>query len=189
MENYRWWIDLFNACFFRNEPVPVHELAYKKLRIDTFGSYKVQLNDSRPKTRICLNSIYVNCDISDTLQDIVHQVVHVHEVLYINEKRPINSWYHSKAFRDTMERIGIITKPKGSHVAVRDPFRFILQKHGVRFSNVKKEGDFLIIQPRPKPIAKSKLKKWSCGCQNVRVGKAEFDATCDICSNKFELIS
>jgi len=68
-------------------------------------------------------------------------------------------------------------------------FRFILQKHGVRFSNVIEEGKLLIIQPRPKPIAKSKLKKWSCGCQNVRVGKAEFDATCDICSNKFELIS
>ncbi len=35
---------------------------------------------------------------------------------------------------------------------------------------------------------KSKLKKWSCGCQNVRVGKSSFEATCDICGGKFELV-
>ena len=188
METYRWWIDLFNACFFRNEPVPVHELAYKKLRIDTFGSYKVQFNNSRPKTRIYLNSVYVSCDISNTLQDIVHQMVHIHEILYINENRLINSWYHSKAFRDTMERIGIITKPKGCHVAVRDPFRFILQKHAIRFSNAREDNGVLVLQPRAKPSGTSKNRKWSCGCQNVRVGKAEFGATCNICLNKFELI-
>ena len=33
---------------------------------------------------------------------------------------------------------------------------------------------------------RSSLTKWSCGCQNVRVGTREFHATCDKCGNKFE---
>ena len=41
--------------------------------------------------------------------------------------------------------------------------------------------------PKPKVKGKSKLKKWTCGCQIVRVGKREFCATCDICNNKFQL--
>jgi hypothetical protein len=189
METNRWWIDLFNACFFRNEPVPVHELAYKKLRVDTFGSYNVRFINSRMKTGIHLNSVYVICDISDTLQDIVHQMVHIYEIIYIDENRPRNTWYHTKAFRDMMERIGIITKPKGCHVAVRDPFRFILQKHGIRFSNAREENGLLILRPRAKPSPSSKLRKWSCGCQNVRVGASRFKAQCLKCNNRFELIS
>jgi hypothetical protein len=189
METYRWWIDLFNACFFRNEPVIVNELRFKKLRIDTLGTYKVRFNDSKPRTRIYLNSIHVNSDISDTLQIIVHQMVHVYEVLYINQNKPRKTWYHSIVFRDTMERIGIISNAKGCHLALRDPFRFILQKHGIGFPNAREENGLLILHPRPKSSGSSKLRKWSCGCQNVRVGKAEFDATCDICLNKFELIS
>ena len=43
------------------------------------------------------------------------------------------------------------------------------------------------IDPKPKTKGKSKLKKWTCGCQIVRVGKREFSATCDICNNSFRL--
>ena len=184
----RWWIDFFNACFFKDKPVPVDELTYRKLRVDTLGSYKVWLNDSKMKTEIRLNSVYVNRDISDTLQNLVHQMVHVYEVVYINGNKT-NTWYHSKAFRATMEIIGIITNPKGCHLVVRDPFRFMLQKHGVEFNSPRDEKGFIIIPPKPTAKGKSKLRKWSCGCQNVRVGKAKFDATCDICLNKFELVA
>jgi len=164
-------------------------LVFDKLRIDTFGTYKVWLNDSKLMARICLNSLHENLEISDTLQVLIHQMVHVHEIHYINGNKQKNTWYHSKAFRDKMERIGIIANPKGCHLAVRDPFRFMLEKHGVKFCNGKEEGGVLILQQKPKTKGKSKLRKWSCGCQNARVGKAEFEATCDICSNKFELVA
>jgi len=32
---------------------------------------------------------------------------------------------------------------------------------------------------------RSTLSKWSCGCQNVRVGTKEFHAQCTICGNLF----
>jgi len=52
--------------------------------------------------------------------------------------------------------------------------------------NTSKEG-MVPIDPKPKVKGRSKLKKWTCGCQIVRVGKSEFCATCDICGCKFKL--
>ena len=34
-------------------------------------------------------------------------------------------------------------------------------------------------------LFEGKLKKWSCGCQNVRVAIADFSATCNKCGNEF----
>jgi hypothetical protein len=190
METYlRIWIEVFNAHFFKGQPVIIDELAFEKLRIDTLGTYKVLYNDSKPRARVYLNSAHENLDMSDTLQVLIHQMVHVHETIYINGNKPKYTWYHSKAFRDKMESIGIITDPKGCHLAVRDPFRQLLMQHGITFRHGKEENGMLILHPRPKPRGRSRLRKWSCGCTNVRVGKAEFEATCDICSNKFKLIS
>ena len=68
----------------------------------------------------------------------------------------------------------------------------LLKQHGVTFDEITEfnkgnaEGT-VPVSPEPKLKSKSKLKKWACGCQIVRVGKKEFCATWDICGNKFEL--
>jgi hypothetical protein len=36
-----------------------------------------------------------------------------------------------------------------------------------------------------KEKGRSTLTKWSCGCQNVRVGTKDFDATCNRCGSVF----
>jgi hypothetical protein len=37
------------------------------------------------------------------------------------------------------------------------------------------------------PKGKSKLKKWSCGCTNIRVAVRSLEAKCLKCGNKFEI--
>ena len=90
----------------------------------------------------------------------------------------------------SLKSCGIHTDERGCHVAIGDPFRYILQRHGVSFKhdNLVKKGGLVLIPPKPKKKGKSKLKKWSCGCQNVRVGTKEFHATCDLCNNPFEMV-
>ena len=93
-----------------------------------------------------------------------------------------------------METFGILCNNNGSHAGL-DPngrFVFILYQHAVTFEELPDfrpmSGSAIYpIFPKPKVKGKSKLKKWTCGCQIVRVGKKEFCATCDICGNKFEL--
>ena len=40
--------------------------------------------------------------------------------------------------------------------------------------------------PRERARGRSTLAKWSCGCQNVRVGTREFQACCLKCGNVFQ---
>ncbi len=93
-----------------------------------------------------------------------------------------------------MLEFGIVTNTNGSHAGMdyNGEFVFILKQHGVSFAEfdiagIVKGNSIIPIDPAPKNKGKSKLKKWTCGCQIVRIGKREFCATCDICNNKFKL--
>jgi hypothetical protein len=75
-------------------------------------------------------------------------------------------------------------------MAVGDPFIHLLRQHGVEFNtNDITEGGLIIIPPKPIHKGRSKLKKWTCGCTNVRVAIRDFQAKCLKCENRFELIN
>ena len=90
-----------------------------------------------------------------------------------------------------MMDFGIICNAKGYHSGVGNPFVFLLKKHGIVFNGEmkSKSDDTIKIPPRVKPKGQSKLKKWSCGCTNIRVAVKEFEAKCLKCGNLFELAS
>jgi hypothetical protein len=59
---------------------------------------------------------------------------------------------------------------------VKGKFVLILKQHGVTFDeipefNTKGPEGMAPIDPKPKVRGKYKLKKWTCGCQIVRIGK------------------
>jgi len=184
-----WWVDFFNIVFFKGEPVPTPALTFERSRVNTLGFYRVGFNDFAVKDQINLNRLYIDRPLNETLQTLVHEMVHSWEHIYVPEEKRTKNWYHTKAFRVKIAEIGILTNEKGCHIGIGDPFVHLLRLHAVSFNGAKRNPKGLIlIPPKKKPKGKSKLKKWSCGCQNVRIGKAEFHATCDICGNKFELV-
>ena len=125
--------------------------------------------------------------MNEILQTLVHEMVHSWEHIYAPKEKRTKSWYHTKAFRSKLTEIGILTDEKGCHMAVGDPFVHLLKRHAVEFDiKHRNASGLIVIPPKPKSKGKSKLNKWSCGCQNVRIGKKAFEATCDICGNKFE---
>jgi len=185
----RWWIDFFNIVFFQVQPVPIPVLTFEKSRVNNLGYFRMGFNDFAVRNQINLNRLYISRPLNEILQTLVHEMVHSFEHTYIDESKRTKNWYHTNAFRQKMVEIGILTNPKGIHIAIGDPFVFLLKKHGVSFDSPRDAKGFIIIPPKAKKKGKSKLRKWSCGCQNVRVGKAEFEATCDLCGNKFELVA
>jgi hypothetical protein len=46
-----------------------------------------------------------------------------------------------------------------------------------------------MIPPKPKLKGTSKLKKWTCGCTNLRVGIKDLMAMCLKCGNRFEYVA
>ena len=185
---YRF-VDLFNIEFFKNQPVPTPELTFERSRVNTLGHCKTGFADLAVKDQINLNLLYIERPFNETLQTLAHEMVHSYEHIYVPEEKRTKNWYHTKAFRVKMAEIGILANEKGCHMGISDPFIHLLKQHGVSFNGAKPNPmGLILIPPKKKPKGKSKLKKWSCGCQNARVGKADFEATCDICGNKFELI-
>ena len=185
-----WFVDLFNMVFFKDTPVPVPALTFEKTNVNNLGYYRIGRNDWAVKDQINLNRLYIDRPLHETLGTLLHEMVHSYEYIYIEEKKRTKNWYHTNAFREKLKSCGIHTDERGCHVAIGDPFKYILTRHGVSFEhdNLVKKGGLVLIPPKPKKKGKSKLKKWSCGCQNVRVGTKSFEATCKICGNDFEMV-
>ncbi len=175
-----WWISFFQAAFFRETPLPTPVLTFEKTRINNLGYFRLGLNEFAVRNQININKLYICRPLNEILQTLIHETVHMYEQIYLPKKDRTKSWYHTKAFREKMAEIGILTNKKGCHISVGDPFKFLLEKHQVGF----------IIPPAKRPAKKksgrSKLKKWQCPCgQIARVGKKEFYATCILCSEPF----
>jgi len=189
-----WWVHLFQAAFFKGQPVHLPALTFEKTRVNTLGHYRIGRNDFAVKEQINLNRLYLTRPLHSVLSTLLHEMAHSWEFTYVPEEMRTKSWYHSKAFRDKMAEFGILTNTNGSHAGMdyNGTFVFILKQHGVSFaefdiSGLAKGNTVIPIDSAPKKKGKSKLKKWTCGCQIVRIGKREFYATCDICNNKFTM--
>jgi len=185
-----WFVDLFNIVFFKGESVPIPALTFEKSRVNNLGFYCIGRNDFAVKNQINLNRLYIDRPLSKTLGTLLHEMVHSFEYIYIEESKRTKNWYHTKAFREKLKECGIHTDERGCHVAIGDPFRYILIRHGVDFNhgNMVQKGGLVLIPPKPKKKGKSKLKKWSCGCTNIRVAVKDLKAVCLKCENEFELI-
>jgi len=183
-----WFVDFFNICFFKDQPVPVPAISFERTKVNTFGHYVPGRNPMGLFENININSAHLNRPLWDILSTLLHELCHSWQFLYGNPGK--SGWFHNKEFRLKLLSFGILCNEKGCHIAIGDPFVFLLKKHAVDFGTYKISGGLIQIPPKPKKKGKSKLKKWQCPCgQTARVGKAEFKATCDLCSNKFELVA
>jgi hypothetical protein len=110
-------------------------------------------------------------------------MTHVWQVLY---GKPSNSWYHNKEFCSKLLECGIACGKSGRDYGVKDPFVFLLNRHGIVLNHLTDSYGLIRIPPITRPKGKSKLKKWSCECTNVRVAVKDFQAKCIRCGNYFE---
>jgi len=181
-----WWIDFFNIAFFKNQPVPIPVISFKKTRVNNLGHYVIGRNAFGIRENININRIHLNRPLADILATLLHEMTHSWQAVC---GKPSKSWFHNREFVLKLNGFGIICDNKGRHTDIGDPFIFLLQKHGIRFSDNSGTKEMISPSSVPKPKGDSKLKKWQCACgQKARVGKKEFHATCDLCSYKFKYI-
>jgi hypothetical protein len=186
-----WWMNLFQIAFFKDAPVPIPVLTFKRTRVNTMGTHRIGKNDWPVRDHININRIHLNRPFWSILATLLHEMVHLWESIYVPEHKRTKSWYHSKAFRAKMEECGILCNDNGSHVGLDGKGKFVLtlKQHAVSFAELPgmnyTHSGIVPIAPDPKVKGKSKLRKWTCGCQIVRVGKRDFRATCNICNNFF----
>lgn len=134
---------------------------------------------------INITAEHLNRGVSDVLETLLHEMVHLDNW---HQKIPDCSaaQYHNAAFKRGCEKIELICE-RGKH-------GWNLTSLSGSLSNLIKQGKpnaeaFAIFRRAELGARKgvgSRLKKWSCGCTNIRVAVSDFSATCNNCGNEFE---
>ncbi len=95
-------------------------------------------------------------------------------------ERPQKAIITTPSFAPKRVELGLLVDEKGvTQYAERSPFKDVLSTFGIETSEEESPINASSVR------GKSKLKKWTCGCTNVRVAVADFRALCLKCGNEF----
>jgi hypothetical protein len=126
------------------------------------------------------------------LGTLLHELLHAWQEVHGN---PSRTDHHNLEFRRKAAELGLLIDRQGvTDYLLDSPFMDFLRGHGIAtpteadeeqdaargIGRVRSVGGTV-----PRLAGKSKLIKWSCGCTNVRCAKADFQALCLKCGQRF----
>jgi hypothetical protein len=153
-------------------------LTVERLRCTRLGHFMPGHNGFGLRGEIAINRAYLRRrDYWQTLGTLLHELLHAWQQAH---GRPARGNYHNKEFREKALGYGLAVGQYG-HTGYVPHSRFfeLLAHYGVSFPEIP--------EPPAPSQGSSKLKKWSCGCTNVRVAVEDFRARClkPDCGNEF----
>lgn len=190
------WTDRFNDRF-HNRQMPEAVLSFERMDHRILAAYTLRRNAQGLLYEITFNVKHLDRPLWETLETLMHEYVHLWQQNY--GQHPVERNYHNEEFVSVCEALGLHPLiGSGVHLQPADGlFAEFLKAYGVpepdplaepKMNPKGKPLDWWA-DPEKRPQGRSTLRKWSCGCQNVRVGTAEFHAQCLRCGNVFELVS
>ena len=192
-ELYRW-SDRFSDRFFDRE-MPDIVLSFARLNVRILAGYTLKRNPQGLLYEITFNSKHLDRPLWETLETLMHEYVHLWQQNY--GQHPVSRNYHNREFVGRCERIGLHPAiGSGVHLRPADgAFAEFLKAYTVPEPAPLAEPK---LGPKGNPLdwwtnpedrrrrrGRSTLAKWSCGCQNARVGAKEFQACCLKCGRVF----
>ncbi len=154
----RGWADIFDSEF--KLEAPEISLQIDRLSARRLGHFRYGHNGFGLKGEVAINERYLRRQQPhDVLGTLLHELLHAWQQAH---GRPGRRNYHNKEFREKARGLDLVVDERGY-------------------------TKYLPEQPPPvvRVRGQSKLKKWSCGCTNVRVAVAEFRAVCLRCGAEF----
>jgi hypothetical protein len=178
------WRERFNDVFdlgLRTPAIRIEQISHRRL-----GTYRYGRNGFGLGHEITINSLYLDRPLADQLSTLLHELFHEWQAVY---GKPGKNNYHNRQFQQKAWLYGLVVNARGWHLRV-EPGRFtkLLAQHGVDLSSLDAPSSS---EQRPNVTRRltrhgdSKLKKWSCGCTNVRCA-VELAALCRRCGNLFQ---
>jgi hypothetical protein len=177
MEGLQTWANRFVVEFKLDIPEVV--LCVDVLPSSRYGHFRNGHNGFGLKGEVAINARYLTPDIPlwEVLGTLLHELLHAWQQAH---GTPGKRNHHNAEFRAKAFELGLIIDRRGlGGYAAESRFKDLLRGVGV----VVPEHELL--PPARRPRGESKLKKWSCGCTNVRVAVADFRAMCLKCGNEF----
>ncbi len=172
------WAAIF-AVEFKLE-VPDIAICVDHLGRSRLGHFRAGPNGFGLSSEIAINEFHLpQREFWEVLGTLLHEQLHAWQQVC---GKPGRHNYHNKEFRAKAESLGLIVDARGI-TCYRTPSAFteLLKRQGITVPEL------------PAPALRrlrgmSKLKKWSCGCTNVRVAVSDFRARCLNCGNEFRRI-
>ena len=174
------WAGTFNREFdlglqipaIRLDPIPIRDL----------GSYQPGRNGFGVRHEITLNTRHLDRPLAEQLETLLHEMLHEWQSLY---GKPGRGNYHNREFCQKARLYGLIVNQRGHLLGIEmGRFKILLGQHGVDTATLRIPEEEPVLRARMRR-GDSKLKKWSCGCTNVRCA-VPLAARCERCGNLFE---
>jgi len=160
--------------------IPEISLSIDWLRYHALGHFREGHNGFGLRGEVVINRRHLYRHFWQIHGTLLHELLHAWQQ---EHGRPGRRNYHNKEFRKKAYEFGLIIDEKGHTQYESDsPFFKVLQKYGINVVNMPP-----IEEIQEKQRGFSKLKKWSCGCQNARVAIPDFQARCLKCGNIFKV--
>ncbi len=177
MADLQTWANRFVVEFKLDIPEVV--LCVDVLPSSRYGHFRYGHNGFGLKGEIALNARYLTPNVPkwEVLGTLAHELLHAWQQAH---GTPGKRNYHNSEFREKAIELGLVVDRRGVTGYTADsPFKNLLRHFGV----VVPEHE--VLPPGRRQPGQSKLKKWSCGCTNVRVAVADFRARCLKCGRDF----
>jgi len=171
------FFDIFDKHFFENK-LPLGLIVFEIKNKKTLGSYTIAHNGFGAKDEITFNIRHINRPKFKLLSTLLHEMLHLYENRFREDDGTKYTNHHNKFFREKSKEFGIPSNHRGQTLEIINPFLDLVKKHGIDIEEKEIETEVI--------SAKSKMKKWSCKCMNIRSAK-EVDATCNNCGQNFEM--
>jgi hypothetical protein len=150
-----------------------------RLPSSRLGHFRVGHNGFGLKGEIAINVRYLTDQESfwRILGTLLHELLHAWQHTH---GQASGRCHHNREFRDKARDLGLVVDGKGvTGFADDSRFKNLLRQYGIDVP----EGE---INPTTRKAGSSKMKKWSCGCTNVRTGVGDFQAQCLKCGKRFQ---
>lgn len=174
----RAYAEIFNVEFKLD--IPEITLCIDRLDCKRYGHFRYGHNGFGLRGEIALNSRYLegNRPFWHVLGTLQHELLHAWQQAH---GTPAKGNHHNVEFCNKALGLGLIVDKRGvTTYSARSPFKDLLASLGVDTSDINKAAS---VQPVK---GNSKLHRWNCGCTNVRVAIADFQAKCLKCGGQFK---
>ena len=193
------WTDIFRDRLIDPVVVPGKEgklpgpvIGFESFDYRVLAYYRLGKNAFGLDDEIILNEVHLQRPLYSILETVLHEQLHLWQQR--RGQAPVTRNYHNSEFVQKCEGLGLHPElGSGVHLAPADgAYEALMAEYGIARPPM---SDIWIVGPGEKRNwwvspdkerkGRSTLSKWSCGCQNVRVGTKEFWAVCLKCGNPF----
>lgn len=182
IRQFQRWRGIFDSEFKLNLPPTVFRIGGASS--NCYGHFRPGPNDFGLPREIAFNERHLAARLAmgefwRALGTLLHELLHAWQD---EHGRPSDWNYHNLEFRNKAESLGLLITARGvTDYAQQSPFFNLLAKHDIELPQIE------VATPRIAVArGRSKLKKWSCKCTNVRVAVPNFRAKCLNCGQLFE---